>query len=98
MEVGSTAADAARASTAFKAVAVSWMEAREDASSLAGSVAFLDVVCISAIWHLTGDLAAAATAALAVAAVDYHYLHDAALRGGARRGGGKAAKSTGESR
>ncbi|KAI8464600.1 MAG: hypothetical protein J3K34DRAFT_524892 [Monoraphidium minutum] len=96
MEVGSTAADADRASTAFKAVAVSWMEMREDASSLAGSVAFLDVISISAIWYMTGDLAAAATAALAVAGVDYYHLHRLATqRGGARRGLRAAAKSPG---
>ncbi|GBF97227.1 hypothetical protein Rsub_10088 [Raphidocelis subcapitata] len=92
MQVGSTADDATRASRAFKAVAVSWMEASEDASALAGAVTFVDVVMVSAIWYATGDLAAPAAAALAVAAVDYHHLHAAAARGGGRRGGKRGAE------
>jgi len=88
MEVGSTADDAARASTAFKAVAVSWMESHEDASALAGAISFLDVVSMSVIWYATGDLTAAAVAALAVAAVDYDNLLKAISRqrSGGRRG------------
>lgn len=91
-DAGSGPGSAARASTAFKAVAVSWMEAQEDASSLCGAVSFLDVLSLSAIWYATGDLAAPAVAALAVAAVDYHHLH-AAAQTGAGGGRGKTNKS-----
>jgi hypothetical protein len=84
MEVGSSADDAARAATAFKAVAVSWMEAREDACAVAGAIAFVDVVWVSAIWYLTSDLAAAAAAALSISAVDYGHLYALTRDGGAR--------------
>jgi hypothetical protein len=36
MNVNSTSADAARAATAFKAVALSWLTSKEDACQLAG--------------------------------------------------------------
>jgi hypothetical protein len=85
MEVGSSADDAARAATAFKAVAVSWMEAREDACALAGAITFVDVIWISAIWYLTSDLSGAAVAALLVSAVDYHHLWGLTRRGTGRR-------------
>lgn len=86
MQVGSSPQDAARASKAFKAVAVSWMESREDACALSGAIAFLDVVMLSGIWHATGDLSAAIAAGLAIAIVDYSNLHDMA-------GGGKGSRA-----
>lgn len=75
MDASSKVEDAEKASLAFKAVVVSWLTTKEDASSLAALLTFLDVVCLGALWYATGDLTAAAVAGLCVNGVDHYYLH-----------------------
>jgi hypothetical protein len=74
MNKDSTVADAEQASTAFKLVCVSWLANREDASTLAAAMAFMDVVYAGTLWYGTGDLTTAAVALMLAYGVDYHYM------------------------
>ncbi len=73
--------DAQRASTAFKAVAVSWMSSKDKASALAGALGLLDVLYLGAVWHWTGDFTAAAVAGLLAHSVDYFQMYELVTRG-----------------
>ncbi len=75
MDVSSRSGSAQRAALAFRSVAEAWMDARNDASSLAMCMCAVDVFALGALWYVTGDLAAPAAAALAINAVDAIQMH-----------------------
>eukprot|EP00955_Chlamydomonas_euryale_P043290 352550-Chlamydomonas_euryale.AAC.9 len=69
--------DGAEAATAFRAVALVYLESRNQASALARTVSFCDVFLQGLLWYATGNLAAPAIVALAVNYVDYFHMHGA---------------------
>jgi hypothetical protein len=89
-----TSAD--HASTAFKAVALTWITSKEDASLMAGIQGFVDTIMLGMIWRLTGDLSSAGVAAMLLYSVDYHHLHARVNKG--NRGSSDGSRSGDSSR
>ena len=64
-------ATANSASTAFKAVAISWVQSRMDAARAAATVAILSTAYLGLLYTTTHDMAAPLVAATLVGSVDY---------------------------
>lgn len=56
---------------AFRTVAIDWLRHNKRAAVLSGVLGSFDIVFLGMLWYSTGDLAAAAGAAILVSAVDY---------------------------